>query len=106
RPGRLPVDFLSGLWIARDGDDFRVFEDGGVKAGGVFGLVVEPQARADLRGHDSSAVLVSEWVVHLVDEWEVRVRTSGETFSQSWPRPNNAVTSRKVGVNFRRQCPF
>ena len=54
RPGRLPVDFLSGLWIARDGDDFRVFEDGGVKAGGVFGLVVEPQAGADLCGHDFS----------------------------------------------------
>src|SRR5260221_2200124 len=24
----------------------------------------------------------------------------------SGPKPNNAVTSRKVGVNFRRQCPF
>ena len=57
RPGRLPVDFLSGLRIARDGDDFRVFENGGVKAGGVFGLVVEPKAGADLRKHSSSVVL-------------------------------------------------
>jgi hypothetical protein len=23
-----------------------------------------------------------------------------------WPKPNNAVTSSKVGVNFTRQCPF
>ena len=51
------MDFLSGLWIARDVDDFRVFKDGGVKAGGIFGLVVEPQAGADLRGHHSSVVL-------------------------------------------------
>jgi hypothetical protein len=51
------MDFLSGLWIAGDGEDFRVFEDGGVKAGGVFGLVIEPQAGADLRLHDSSVVL-------------------------------------------------
>jgi hypothetical protein len=43
------VNFLSSLWIARDGEDFRVFKDGGVKAGGVFGLVVEPQAGTDLR---------------------------------------------------------
>jgi hypothetical protein len=27
------VDFLSGLWIAQDGDDFRVFEDGGFRPG-------------------------------------------------------------------------
>src|SRR5580704_10758827 len=85
RPGRLPVDFLSGLRIARDGDDFRVFENGGVKAGGVFGLVVEPQAGADLCGHDFSVVLgFRNVIVHLVDEQEVRVRTSGANFSKSW----------------------
>ena len=29
-----------------------------------------------------------------------------ESFAETWPKPNNAVTSRKVVVNFRRPRPF
>jgi hypothetical protein len=59
------MDFLSGLRVARDGDDFRIFEAGGVKAGGVFGLVVEPQAGADFGGHDFSVFWVSKSLAYL-----------------------------------------
>jgi len=51
------VDLLSGLRIIRGVEDFRIFEDGGVKSRGVFGLVVEPEARADLFEHDYWVVL-------------------------------------------------
>jgi hypothetical protein len=39
----------------------------------------------------------------------MRSRSKSEQKSKRkaiWPKPNNAVTSRKVGVNFRRQCPL
>jgi len=47
RPRRLAVVFLAHLRVARDLRDLRVLEDLGVELRGDFGLVVEPQARAD-----------------------------------------------------------
>jgi hypothetical protein len=36
----------------RDVDNLRVLENAGVKLGGVFGLMVKPQAGSDFRFHD------------------------------------------------------
>src|SRR5688500_13267026 len=45
RAGWSAVDFLSGLTVTRDHCDLRFFEDGRVKARGLFGFVIKPEAR-------------------------------------------------------------
>ena len=45
---RPAVDLLPRLPIARDFGDLRVLEHGAIEFGGFFGLIVEPQAGADL----------------------------------------------------------
>lgn len=54
--GLATVDFLAGFAIKDDAVDLAGGEDAGVKAGGVFGLVVEPEAGGDFEFHEWGGV--------------------------------------------------
>jgi len=51
RTWRAAMDFLAGLAITRDFGDFRILKNPDVKPGGVFALMIEPEAGSDFGEH-------------------------------------------------------